>query len=79
LIAQGGDGPSRHFAGGLKRSGAFRSNSDGEDLVQGYKRAANILKAEQKKKPVPAPCCRASNEIRGRAAKGPGNKLPGGL
>lgn len=29
--------------------GAFLSNSDGEDLVQGYKRAANILKAEQKK------------------------------
>lgn len=29
--------------------GAFLSNADGENLVQGYKRAANILRAERKK------------------------------
>lgn len=48
VIAQGGD-DLLAISQRVEALGAFLSNSDGEDLVQGYKRAANILKAEQKK------------------------------
>lgn len=48
VIAQGGD-DLLAISLRVEALGAFLSNSDGEDLVQGYKRAANILKAEQKK------------------------------
>jgi glycyl-tRNA synthetase beta chain len=39
---------SRWFSRALELE-MFLSNADGENLVQGYKRAANILRAEQKK------------------------------
>lgn len=48
VIAQGGD-DLLAISQRVEALGAFLSNSDGEDLVQGYKRAANILRAEQKK------------------------------
>lgn len=48
VIAQGG-GDLLAISQRVEALGAFLSNSDGENLVQGYKRAANILRAEQKK------------------------------
>lgn len=48
VIAQGGD-DLLAISQRVEALGAFLSNSDGEDLVQGYKRAANILRAEEKK------------------------------
>lgn len=48
VIAQGGD-DLLAISQRVEALGAFLSNADGENLVQGYKRAANILRAEQKK------------------------------
>lgn len=48
VIAQGGDDVLA-ISQRVEALGAFLSDTDGEDLVQGYKRAANILRAEQKK------------------------------
>lgn len=48
VIAQGGD-DLLAISQRVEALGVFLSNTDGENLVQGYKRAANILKAEQKK------------------------------
>lgn len=48
VIAQGGD-DLLTISQRVEALGVFLSNSDGEDLVQGYKRAANILRAEEKK------------------------------
>ena len=48
VIAQGGDDLFA-ISQRVEALDAFLSNSDEEDLVQGYKRAANILRAEQKK------------------------------
>ncbi|WP_371398569.1 glycine--tRNA ligase subunit beta [Algimonas porphyrae] len=48
VIAQGED-DLLAIAQRVEALGAFLSDKDGEDLVQGYKRAANILRAEQKK------------------------------
>lgn len=48
VIAQGGD-DLLAIAQRVEALGAFLSDADGEDLVQGYKRAANILRAEAKK------------------------------
>lgn len=48
VIAQGGD-DLLAISQRVEALGAFLSNPDGENLVQGYKRAANILRAEQKK------------------------------
>lgn len=48
VIARGGD-DLLAISQRVEALGAFLSDSDGEDLVQGYKRAANILRAEQKK------------------------------
>jgi len=70
VIAQGGD-DLLAISQRVEALGAFLSNSDGEDLVQGYKRAANILKAEQKKNPSPAPVAGASNEIGAEPQKAP--------
>ncbi|MEL6688243.1 MAG: glycine--tRNA ligase subunit beta [Pseudomonadota bacterium] len=48
VIAQGGD-DLLAISQRVEALGAFLSDKDGEDLVQGYKRAANILRAEEKK------------------------------
>lgn len=48
VIAQGGD-DLLAISQRVEALGAFLSNADGENLVQGYKRAANILRAERKK------------------------------
>lgn len=48
VIAHGGD-DLLAISQRVEALGVFLSNTDGENLVQGYKRAANILKAEQKK------------------------------
>jgi glycyl-tRNA synthetase beta chain len=48
VIAQGSD-DLLAISQRVEALGKFLSNSDGENLVQGYKRAANILRAEQKK------------------------------
>lgn len=48
VIAQGGD-DLLAISQRVEALGAFLSNEDGENLVQGYKRAANILRAERKK------------------------------
>jgi glycyl-tRNA synthetase beta chain len=48
VIAQGGD-DLLAISQRVEALGAFLSNADGENLVQGYKRAANILRAEEKK------------------------------
>lgn len=48
VIAQGGD-DLLAISQRVEALGAFLSNADGENLVQGYKRAANILRAESKK------------------------------
>lgn len=48
VIAQGGD-DLLAISQRVEALGAFLSNADGENLVQGYKRAANILRAEAKK------------------------------
>ena len=54
----GGDGAmADDFISVLKRLGAlkeFLATEDGTNLLAGYKRAANILKAEQKKGPLPS-------------------------
>jgi len=50
VIAQGGD-DLLAISQRVEALGAFLSNADGENLVQGYKRAANILRAEAKKNP----------------------------
>lgn len=49
VIEQGGD-DLLAISQRVEALGAFLSNADGENLVQGYKRAANILRAEQKKR-----------------------------
>lgn len=54
VIAQGGD-DLLAISQRVEALGAFLSNSDGENLVQGYKRAANILRAEQKKNSPKSP------------------------
>jgi glycyl-tRNA synthetase beta chain len=48
VIAQGGD-DLLAISQRVEALGVFLSNADGENLVQGYKRAANILRAERKK------------------------------
>lgn len=48
VISQGGD-DLLAISQRVKALCVFLSNSDGENLVQGYKRAANILRAERKK------------------------------
>ncbi|MGB3457185.1 MAG: glycine--tRNA ligase subunit beta [Litorimonas sp.] len=53
VIAQGGD-DLLAISQRVEALGAFLGNADGEDLVQGYKRAANILRAEEKKSSKPS-------------------------
>lgn len=53
VISQGGD-DLLAIAQRVEALGAFLGNRDGENLVQGYKRAANILRAEEKKGALPS-------------------------
>ncbi|WP_298917697.1 glycine--tRNA ligase subunit beta [uncultured Algimonas sp.] len=53
VIAQGGD-DLLAISRRVEALGMFLLEEDGEDLVQGYKRAANILRAEEKKTSKPS-------------------------
>ena len=53
MLADGGD-DLLAIAKRVEALGALLGTDDGENLVQGYKRAANILRAERKKGDLPA-------------------------
>ncbi|MGJ8559862.1 MAG: glycine--tRNA ligase subunit beta [Litorimonas sp.] len=69
VIAQGGD-DLLAISQRVEALGAFLSNPDGENLVQGYKRAANILRAEQKKN-SPKPPAHPGEQDRASASLDP--------
>ncbi|MEM7730626.1 MAG: DALR anticodon-binding domain-containing protein, partial [Pseudomonadota bacterium] len=79
VIAQGGD-DLLAISRRVEALGTFLSESDGEDLVQGYKRAANILRAEEKKTSKPSAHPGESRDpAYGSAESGTGSQIKFGM